>query len=379
MVSDPTRRDLLRGIGLTGTVGVAGCLSSGGGGGGAGDGSGGDGSSGGTATPTADGDGGPPTVGVVYSTGGLGDKSFNDMANRGAKRARMDYNVEFRNAEPSDTSSFEAAQREFAASTSPTFDLICCIGFSQTEALQTVAEEFPDRRFMLVDGVVDTPNVANYVFKEHQGSFQVGHLAGLLTRRRLSAGGGATAPDSRTVGFVGGVEVPLIKKFEAGYVAGVDHASAGIDVLREYVGAFDDPEGGRVAAAEMYDQGADVVYHAAGGTGIGVFQAAQAADRYAIGVDSDQSRSDPQYADVILASMVKRVDTAVYQAIGTVVNGSFEGATRSLGLARNGVEAVFGTGLLEAIPEAVQRSLQESGSAIRDGSIEVPTEPSSDA
>ncbi|TKX75834.1 BMP family ABC transporter substrate-binding protein [Halorubrum sp. GN11_10-6_MGM] len=316
------------------------------------------------------------TVGMVYALGGLDDRSFNDAANRGIQRARLDRDVAFTNEEPSSIADFQTTQAALSASERPDYDLICCIGFLQADALSTVAGEYPDQQYALVDSVVDRDNVASYVFREHEGSFQAGHLAGLVTARDLSVGAGSTRPDERTVGFVGGVDSSLVRKFEAGYRAGVGHAATEASVLSTYVGAFDDPEAGYAAAAEMYEAGADVVYHAAGGSGLGVFQAAQEYGRYAIGVDSDQSRSNPRYADAILASMVKRVGTAVYDAAERTIEDALRtGSTTALGLAEDGVALVYGTTLGPVIPDDVRAAIAASGERIVDGDLSVPSKP----
>jgi len=389
-----SRRTLLKGIGAAGIGGfLAGCTQTGG--------DGGDGGDGGTATMTETetttemdgGDGETATmtetetmtetpsnedfnVGMVYALGGLGDKSFNDMANRGVRQAESELGISFRNAQPGSPSEFKTFQRRFATSTSPSYELICCIGFLQKEALVANSENYSDQKFMIVDNVVGSSNVASYVFKEHEGSFQVGHLAGLLTTMDLGAEAGQTNTDATNVGFVGGVEAPLIKKFQAGYEAGVKHANSDVDIQSSYVGDFSDPAGGKEAALSMYQNGADIVYHAAGGTGVGVFQAAQEQGRYAIGVDADQSRSEPKFSDVILASMVKRVDTAVFSSIENTVNGEFKsGQVTTLGLERNGVEAVLGQELGSAVPSDVKSALETSRKKIIDGEISVPAEP----
>ncbi|NLV04923.1 BMP family ABC transporter substrate-binding protein [Haloarcula rubripromontorii] len=318
------------------------------------------------------------TVGMVYALGGLDDRSFNDAANRGIQRARLDDGVEYTNHEPSSVDGFAEVQAELAGSTSPSYDLICCIGFLQAEGLSEVAPEHTDQQFMIVDSVVDADNVASYVFREHEGSFQAGNLAGLLTTRDVDLGAGATNPEETTVGFIGGLDQPLIHKFEAGFKAGVAHANADVDVLTEYLGNFDDVQGARDIAAGMYDDGADIVYHAAGGAGVGIFQAAQAHGRYAIGVDSDQSRSNPRYADVVLASMVKRVNVAVYDAAtATVADSLPAGEVVSLGLDSDGVGIVYGTSLEPAIPDDVRAALSTSREQIASGDIVVPTERSS--
>ncbi|WP_240148775.1 BMP family protein [Halorubellus sp. JP-L1] len=336
---------------------MAGCLSTLGGGGGSG-----------------------TNVAVVYALGGLGDKAFNDMAKQGVDQAQEEYEMNYQGAEPSGNSDFPTLQRRFAESSSPDYDLVSCIGFAQAEALTENADQYGDQQFMIVDAVVEQDNVASYVFKEHLGSFQVGHLAGLLTQRDFSTGGGdateaSTNTDAATVGFVGGMENSLIKKFEAGFIAGAKHAGD-VDVRSAYAGSWSDPAQGKEIALSMYEDGADIVYHAAGGTGTGVFGAAQEQGRYAIGVDSDQSKSAEEYQDVILASMVKHVDTAVYTSVENVVNDEHAGGEVSaLGLEAGGVEAVLGQTLESEIPSDVKSALEDSKSGIVNGDISVPTNP----
>jgi len=370
-----TRRRFLTTVGTAGVVGVAGCT-----GGPSDDGTETETDAEGDGTPTetdAEGDGMSATqVGMVYATGGLGDGSFNDQAQQGLFEAEGDFEIAYQEAQPDSVGEFGNFQQQFAESTDPDYDLISCIGFLQTDALSTTAENYPDQQFMLVDSVVEAPNVASYVFNEHEGSFLVGQLAGLLTTSEFSAGGGETDPDSTKVGFVGGVESDLIAKFEAGFTAGVTHASGDVDVITNYVGDFNEPAGGKEAALSMFDSGADVVYHAAGNTGTGVFQAAQERERFAIGVDRDQSVTKASYRDVILASMVKRVDTAVYDAIEATVEGSFEGGSVvSLGLEQDGVDIVYGQQLGADISADVKDAIATARQGIIDGDISVPTAP----
>ena len=381
------RRDFLKAAGIAGVTGLAGCT------GGPQDtggdtttqstttsGDGGDTTTSGETTTTSDGgDGGSADVtyvGMVYATGGLGDGSFNDQAQQGALRAKQEFNVELGSTQPGQVSEFATAQRQFAQSEDPDYDLVSCIGFLQTDALTQNSQDYPDQDFMLVDSVVDQPNVASYTFKEHQGSFLVGQMAGLLTTEDFSAGAGETNPDNATLGFVGGVEGDLIKKFEAGFRAGVKAANSSANVLANYTGSFNDPSAGKTAALQMYDSGADIIYHASGNTGTGVFQAAQEQGRFAIGVDRDQSVTKEGFADVILASMVKRVDTAVYNAIEAKVNGEFQGGSVvSLGLAEEGVGIVYGQELGAEISSSVKSEVEASMQAIIDGGISVPTDP----
>jgi len=314
-------------------------------------------------------------VGMVYALGGLGDNSFNDMALRGVEQASEEFGVEFQNGEPGSASEIPSLQRRFARSQDPTFELICTIGFVQRDPLMNNAEQFPDQNFVIVDEVVELPNVESFVFREQEGSFQVGHLAGLMTTRDFAVGDGETN-DDLVVGFVGGREVPLIQRFEAGYRAGVQFANPDVEVRSAFAQSFSDPARGQEIAVSMFEEGADIVYHAAGGTGNGVFRAAQNQGRYAIGVDSDQSESIPEFSSVILASMVKRVDEAVFSAIEDVVNDDFQGGNANrLGLESNGVEAVIGQDFTDEIPDDVTEALSESRQGIIDGDIEVPDDP----
>jgi basic membrane protein A len=363
-MSGQYRRTFLKGAAGIGAAGLAGCMGNGGGS---------------ENTPTSsDESESTVNVGMVYALGGLGDKSFNDMAHQGVQQAEGEFDISFKNAEPSGQSDFETLQRKMATSDDPDYDLVCTIGFAQTEALKKNAKKYTDQKFMIVDSVVSKDNVASYVFKEHQGSFQVGHLAGLLTTKDFSYEGKkttSTTNDDTVVGFVGGKKNDLIKKFQAGYEAGVKHANEDVTIKSAYAGSWSDSAKGKEIALSMYENGADVVYHAAGGTGIGVFKAAREKGRFAIGVDADQSRST-NYEDVIVASMVKHVDTAVYNSVEHVVNDNFKGGEiNSLGLQKDGVEAIMGTAIGSEIPDGVTSALEDSRKGIVDGDISVPKDP----
>ncbi|MFC6835597.1 BMP family lipoprotein [Halomarina ordinaria] len=367
------RRDFLKGAGIVGVTGLAGCT-----GGPTGDGNGGGGNDSNDSNDSngSGGDGGEAAanIGMVYATGGLGDGSFNDQAQQGIQQAEEELGIEYAERQPDEESQFPTFQQELAQSGN--YDLVCCIGFLQQSSLTDTAPQYAEQNFMIVDETVDADNVSSYVFREEQGSYLVGQMAGLLTTEEFSEGGGETVPDETTVGFVGGVEGELIGRFEAGFTAGAQAANEDVEVLTSYVGDFNDPSGGQEAALSMYDRGADIVYHAAGNTGTGVFGAAQEAGRYAIGVDRDQSVTQEDYADVILASMVKRVDTAVFDSVEAVVNDEFTGGeTTALSLEEEGVAAVYGQELGDAIPGSIKDSVDETRQGIIDGEIEVPTDP----
>lgn len=377
-MTDSDRRDFLKTTGTVGAaamVGLAGC-------------SGGPSADDGTPTETDDGgttddEPGDGTtseettyVGMVYAAGGIGDGSFNDQAQQGIEQAADELPVEYQEAQPEDASQFGDFQQEFADSSDPDYDLISCIGFLQADPLDTTAAEYPDQNFQLVDSAVDADNVANYAFREHEGSYLVGVMTAMLTTMDFSAGAGSTSSDSTNVGFVGGVEGDVIARFEAGYKAGIEATESDVDVQTTYIGSFDDSSAAREAANAMYNSGSDIVYHGAGNAGTGVFEAAQQQGRFAVGVDRAQSVTRSGYADVILGSMVKRVDTAVYDCVERVVNGDFPGGeSTTLGLDDDGVSLVYGDQLGDSVPDDVKSAVDEARTGILDGDITVPTDP----
>ncbi|EMA58647.1 BMP family lipoprotein [Halorubrum kocurii] len=356
MASDFDRRRFLKAASAAGLVGLAGCSG----------GPSGDGGDGG------DGDV-PARVGIVYSDGGLGDNSFNDAAQQGIFQAEEEFGIAYDESEPDGAGEFEQFQQQYAGSTDPAYDLVSTIGFNQGDALSQTAPEYPDQDFMIVDTVVEEPNVASYLFREHEGSFLMGVLAAELTQMDFSAGAGSTDTDSAEVGFVGGVDSPVIRRFQAGYEAGVEYVSEDVNVTTSYVGSYADPSGGQEAALSMYQGGTDIVYHASGATGVGVFQAAQEEERFAFGVDQDQSVSNESFSDIILASMVKRVDTAVYESISNVIDDDHQGgSTTALGLDSNGVECVYGDQIGGEVPDEITTAVADARDEIIAGNIEVP-------
>jgi basic membrane protein A and related proteins len=306
-------------------------------------------------------------VGLAYDIGGRGDQSFNDAAAAGLDRAKADFGIEVTELEAG-ASETDADREERLRLLAGENEIVIAVGFAYSGAVATVAAEFPEVNFAIVDdaGAVGD-NIANLVFAEEQGSFLVGAIA-------------ATATKSGTVGFIGGVNFPLIQKFEAGFIAGAKAANPSVKVLSQYLteppdfSGFTDPAKGRVTAEGMFDAGADVVYHAAGGSGGGLFEAAKAAGEgnWAIGVDSDQYQTaDESVRDVILTSMLKRVDVAVYSAIEAVVNGSALSGSQVFDLAADGV------GYSDSNPavEEYAAVAEEWADKIRSGEVSVPTTP----
>ncbi len=260
---------------------------------------------------------------VVYDLGGKFDKSFNEGVYAGAEKFKKDTGVEYRDFEPQNEAQKEQALRRFARDGhSP----IVAVGFSQQAALEKVAVEFPNLRFAIIDAVVDKPNVRSITFKEHEGSYLVGMLA-------------AMASKTGKVGFVGGMDIPLIRKFACGYVLGVKAAKKDAQVFQNMTGttgaAWNDPVKGGELAKSQIDRGADVVYHAAGGTGIGVLRAVADAGKLGIGVDSNQNMLHP---GKVLTSMVKRVDLATYGSFKSAMDGKWEAGISVLGLKEGGVD-----------------------------------------
>ena len=261
---------------------------------------------------------------VVYDLGGKFDKSFNEGVFNGATKFTKDTGVAFRDLEIQNDAQREQVLRKFAKDG---FSPIMTVGFSWATALGKVADEFPQTKFGIIDMVVDKPNVQSIVFKEHEGSFLVGVIA-------------AKTSKTGKVGFVGGMDIPLISKFECGYAQGVKFASSGKDdVFANMTGttpaAWNDPvKGGELAKSQM-DRGADIVYAAAGATGQGVLKAAADADKLSIGVDSDQ---DYLFPGKVLTSMVKHVDNATYKDFMDAKNGTWKPGIQALGLKEGGVD-----------------------------------------
>ena len=306
-------------------------------------------------------------VGLVFDIGGRGDKSFNDSAYRGLERARTELGIAPEYHEPADGSDRETGLREYA---SRGYDLVLGIGFMFSDDIEKMAREFPAVKFACVDFTVKTspdgkpvalpPNLAGLKFREEEGSFLAGAAAALVSK-------------TNTVGFVGGMDIPLIHKFEAGYRTGAKHVDPNCDVLVGYAGvtgtAFKDPAKGKELAASMYGRGADVIFHASGTTGLGVFEAARDQNKLAIGVDSDQYEEAPGH---ILTSMVKDVDIAVFGVIRDVQAAQFQGGIHELGLKENGVRIVRDERNRDLIPDAVYARIEALRDSVVQGWITVP-------
>ncbi|MBL1406211.1 MAG: BMP family ABC transporter substrate-binding protein [Rhizobiales bacterium] len=291
---------------------------------------------------------------VVYDKGGKNDGSFNQAAYNGAELFKKETGTAYRDFEVTDDAQREQAMRRFARDG---YNPVVVIGFSQAAALEKVAAEFPDTKFAIVDMVVDKPNVRSVVFKEQEGSYLVGVMA-------------AQASKSGTVGFIGGMDIPLIRKFACGYVGGVKSIKADAKILQNMTGttgaAWNDPtKGGELARAQM-DQGAEVIYHAAGGTGFGVLQAVADAGKLGIGVDSNQNHLHP---GKVLTSMLKRVDIAVYNAFKDVADDKWTSGFSALGLKEGGVDVAMDEHNKPLVDADMMKALESAKADIISGKV----------
>jgi basic membrane protein A len=331
----------------------------------------------GTVEPiaTAEADGAGKTVGLLFDVTGRGDKSFNDGAAAGLDKAAEDFGITTEESEPTAQDGSDRPERiaGFVGD-----DLIISVGFLWGDATTASATENPDQLYAIIDSVVTAtpdsedpaPNVRSMVFAEEQGSFLVGAAA-------------ACASPTGKLGFIGGVENDLIKKFEAGFTAGAQHVNPDATVEVQYITqppdftGFNDPAKGKAIATSMYDSGIDVIYAAAGGSGDGLFEAAletgkEPGEIYAIGVDSDQyEQVAPELQPYILTSALKRVDVATYEAITDMLNGALTGEVKVYDASNNGVGYAVSN---EAINQYAG-TLEELKAQIIDGTIEVPTTP----
>ncbi|MCB0327067.1 MAG: BMP family ABC transporter substrate-binding protein [Bdellovibrionales bacterium] len=296
-------------------------------------------------------------VGLVFDKAGADDKSFNESASRGAKQAQEELGIELKTIEPPDDSAYELSNERFA---SRGYDLVISVGFIQEEAVQKVAARHPETKFAIIDTTVNLPNVASLMFEEHQGSFLVGMIAAMKSK-------------TATVGFVGGMDIPLIRRFAIAYEAGAKHANPDVKVLTNYAGvtieAFSDPTKGKELASSQIAQGADVIFAAAGSTGLGVFDAVAEKNIFGIGVDSNQNWIKPGN---ILTSMLKRVDVAVYETIKEAMNGNFEGGVKRFSLEDKGIDYAIDQYNKDLINQETIDQLEKTKKQIISGELKVP-------
>ncbi|TWB32794.1 BMP family lipoprotein [Nitrospirillum viridazoti] len=294
--------------------------------------------------------------GVVFDYGGKYDKSFNEGVLTGIERFHSETGINYKALEISNDVQREQYLRRLAEHGA---DIILAVGFSQAPAVAKVAKEFPEIKFTLIDGVVKLPNVQSILFSEQEGSYLVGMLAALTSK-------------THTVGFVGGMDIPLIRRFECGYEQGVKAVAPDDHIIANMVGttpaAWSDPTRGGELAKSQFDRGVDVVFAAAGQSGIGVLQAAKDAGKYSIGVDSNQNHLFP---GSVLTSMVKRVDVAAYNAIKAAQDGTWQAGVRTLGLKEEGVGWALDENNAKLVTPDMKAALDAASAEIQNGTRKV--------
>jgi basic membrane protein A len=293
---------------------------------------------------------------IIFDMGGKFDGSFNEAAYHGAEKFKKETGISYLEFEVTNESQRDQALSRMARRGA---NIVVAVGFAFATPLEKLSAEYPKTDFTIIDAVVDKPNVQSVVFKEHEGSFLVGMAA-------------AMASKTGKVGFVGGMDIPLIRNFEIGYEQGVKHVDPKAEILVNYTGdtpaAWNDPAKGYELAVSQFDRGADVVYHAAGGTGRGVLQAAADKGKLGIGVDSDQDCLFPGH---VLTSMMKRVDVAVYKSFKASHDGDWKAGPLSLGLADDGVDFSVDKCNKDLLTQAMQDRMNAAKADIIAGRIEV--------
>lgn len=311
------------------------------------------------------------SIGLSTDEGGINDKSFNQSANEGVEKAKKEFGVQYTAIEAQKKEDYEP---NLQALIDDGANLTFAIGYQLADAVVKVAKNNPDANFCIVDSVVEADNVQSITFKEEEGSFLVGVIAGLMTK-------------TNKIGFIGGKDQDTIVKFEAGFAAGVEavnpEAAKGLisadgkapGLAVKYADSFSDTNKGYELAKSLYESGCDVIYHAAGGVGIGMFQAAkqfkdQGKEVWAIGVDMDQAKSLPEYSNIILTSMIKQVGNATYDAVKSQVEGTFKSGVKVLGIAEGGVGIADSTSVNTS--QDIIGKVQDYEGRIKKGEIKVP-------
>ncbi|HJU53510.1 MAG TPA: BMP family ABC transporter substrate-binding protein [Pyrinomonadaceae bacterium] len=313
-------------------------------------------------------------VGIVFDIGGKDDRSFNASAWEGVKcaatgtrpngqpckddkgNAQPALGIVLRDVEPGDPTSVEPAIRAFAERN---YDLVIGVGFEQMPVVERVAKDYPNVNFVIIDGKIELPNVTSLLFREQEGSYLVGMIAAMKSQ-------------TGTVGFIGGMDIPLIHRFEVGYTEGAHAANPNINVIANYVGvtpaAWNNPGQGKELATAQIGKGADVIFTAAGNSGLGAFDAAEQQKKFVIGVDSNQNWVKPGY---VLTSMVKRIDNAVYQIVKERVSGQFKAGVHIYGLENGGVGYALDQYNEKLIPPEALQKVEEAKQKIINGEIKV--------
>ncbi|AKN33384.1 lipoprotein [Clostridium carboxidivorans P7] len=302
-------------------------------------------------------------IGLATDEGGLNDKSFNQAADEGIKKAKDELKtIDYKAIESKKKDEYQPNLQALVDNKS---DIIFGVGYQMGDAMTDIAKKYPDKKFAIIDSEVKLKNVASLTFKEEEGSFLVGLIAGKTTK-------------ANKIGFIGGKDFELINKFAAGYMAGAKTVNPNVQFDIRYANDYANPTKGEELATSMYNGGCDVIYHAAGGTGLGLFKATKSMTKpdkklWAIGVDQDQAVKVPEYADVILSSMMKRVDTATYDTVKSLAKDSkfAGGTTKVYGLKENGVDIAPSSN--KNVPKDILDLVQKYKTAIIDGKVKVPT------
>lgn len=296
-------------------------------------------------------------VALILDKGGKDDKSFNAAAFEGANRAKKELGIQLKYVEAMDDVAIETTMRSFAQKK---FDLILGIGFAMADGVKKVAAQFPELKFALVDAEVKLPNVRNLLFEEHQGSYLVGAMAALASK-------------TGQIGFLGGMDVPLIRRFQLGFEAGVKKVNPKAKIVTNYIGvtsdAWNNPAKAKELALSQYNSGVDVIFAAAGASNYGLFDAAEEKKKLSIGVDSNQNWVKPGY---VLTSMLKRVDVAVFDAIRDAKSGKFSGGTQRFGLTNQGIDYSLDEHNAKLVSAEMKKKVEELKAAIVSGKIKVP-------
>ncbi|MBE0416616.1 MAG: BMP family ABC transporter substrate-binding protein [Coriobacteriia bacterium] len=306
---------------------------------------------------------------MVTDVGGLGDKSFNDMSWEGLKRAEQELGVEIRALESNEIADYEPNIDQLA---NAGYDAIFTVGFLMTDTTNAKAPEYPDVVFGGIDQFFEEPveNQVGLLFKENEAAYLAGVVAGLAT---LDSDLDDRINDKNVIGFIGGMDIPPVEKFEVGFIAGAKSVNPDVDVISLYAGSFDDTSKGKELALSVIDQGADVVFAAAGLTGLGSITACQERGALFIGVDADQYETVEGSGDVMLTSAIKRVDVAVFETIKAVVEGTFVGGeNREFGLSEDGVGLAPFHDFEDVVSQAIKDAVEEARQAVLDGSVTVP-------
>ena len=313
---------------------------------------------------------------IISSPAGFDDNAFNDNARDGLREAAEEYDLDINDVEETEEAEYESVQAELAEQ--DLYDVIVMVGQQHYDPLVNNSETYPDQNWMLInDHVEGAANVSGWIEMNHEMSFLAGVAAGTLTTESIEHEGSSTNPDESVVGFVGGEDIDLINAFETSYIEGVEWVNDDAEVLTGYGGSFSDTSAANDVAASQIDDGADIVWHAASAAGGGAFSAAQSNDRFALGVDVDQSITEDQYSDVILGSSVKALNEATYDVVTAAINDDWDSVSgeRNLSIEQGGIDFVTGQEFEGSLPAALDENLEDAKDAFIAGEIELTCGP----